>query len=46
MLYIGTSTCSPNTYYQIEYKNKNCEISKILRKKSGPIYKMLKYREE
>jgi hypothetical protein len=21
MLYIGTSTCSPNTCYQIEYKN-------------------------
>jgi hypothetical protein len=27
MLYIGTSTCRPNTYYQIEYKNKNCKIS-------------------
>jgi hypothetical protein len=46
MLYIGTSTCSPNTCYKIEYKNKNCKIIKIFRKKSGPIYKMLKYREE
>jgi hypothetical protein len=26
---IGTSTCSPNTCYQIEYKN--CKISKIPR---------------
>jgi hypothetical protein len=42
MLYIGTSTCSPNTCYQIEYKNKNYKIRKIIRKKSGPIHKMLK----
>jgi hypothetical protein len=29
MLYIGTSTCSHNTCYQIEYKYKNCKIIKI-----------------
>jgi hypothetical protein len=28
---IGTSTYSPNTCYQIEYKIKNCKISKIPR---------------
>jgi hypothetical protein len=42
MFYIGTSTCSPNTCFQIEYKNKNCKISKF----SVKCLKMLKYREE
>jgi hypothetical protein len=36
MLYIGTSTCSPNICYQIEYKYKNCKIIKILHKKVVP----------
>jgi hypothetical protein len=39
MLYIGTLTYSPNTCYQIEYKNKNCKTSKILRKKVVPYIK-------
>jgi hypothetical protein len=39
MWYIGTLTCSPNTCYQIEYKNKNCKIGKILRKKVVPYIK-------
>jgi hypothetical protein len=52
---IGTSTCSPNTCYQIEYKNKNSKISKIpryewcceLQKRSHILnVKILKYQEE
>jgi hypothetical protein len=45
---IDTSTCSPNTCYQIEYKNKNYKISEIhvtsgvVSYKICPIYKMLK----
>jgi hypothetical protein len=33
MLFVvmDTSTYSPNTRYKIEYKNKNCKISKIPR---------------
>jgi hypothetical protein len=49
---IGISTCSPNTCYQIKYKNKNCKIGKfhvisgVVSYKSGRIYKVLKYQEE